>query len=57
MQITTFKIGEVRTRSAGVSLELIDDDGRRVGLCYVDKPEMAPKLIAARRVVVEGGPR
>lgn len=57
MRIVEFKVGEKRTRGSGVSLELIGADGKRAGLMYVDRPDMAPRLIAAERVEIGAGPR
>lgn len=56
MKILSFTIGEKRSRSSGISLELLMPDGRRAGLAFVDDPALAEKLVAARHVEITGGP-
>jgi hypothetical protein len=57
MKITEFTVGERRTRADRLSIELIDSAGRRAGLAFFDAPapDVAEKLAAAQRIVVEGG--
>ncbi|HEY1805759.1 MAG TPA: hypothetical protein VGG45_14890 [Terracidiphilus sp.] len=59
MKITSFTIGERRTKPDRISIELIDSTGRRAGLAFFDAPapDVAEKLAAAQRIVVEGGPQ
>ena len=59
MKITSFIIGERRTKPDRISVELLDEAGRRAGLAFFDSPapDVAAKLAAAQRIVIEAGPQ